>query len=494
MTEVLVVGAGPAGVAAATRAAELGAKTVLATSGEFGGMAANDGPVPVRTLAHAARLMREARQLADYGIAVGAPRLDYDRLLRRVGEVMDAVRARSALRPQAEAAGATIRERLGKLRFADGHTLVSVAGERFAADRIVLCVGGVVRKLAVPGAELVASHSDAWSLTEVPPSMVVIGAGATGLQVASVFAAFGTKVQLFQAGPRILPTEDVDVSTAMADGLRQRGVAVHEAFGAIERFQATSEGVRMIYVRDGEEKAAEAALAVGAIGWTADTAPLDLARAGVETDARGFIRTDAAQRTTAPHVWAAGDVTGGLMLAPQAIQAGFAAATNAVTDAGVTAERTVNPVGSFTDPEYAQVGLSEAAARAGHQVEVATVRFADVTRGIVDGRTEGFCKLVVDATDHRILGCHLVGDRAVDVAQIAAVAMAGGLTVDALARLPLSFPTYAGILARAAATAAYRLNAEPGRILQPAVALDAPGGEARRPRASGRREPDGRRG
>lgn len=467
MTEVLVVGAGPAGVAAATRAAELGARTVLATSGDFGGMAANDGPVPVRALAHAARLMREARQLDAYGIAVGEPRLDYGRLLKRVDEVVETVRARSALRPQVEAAGAAIREQLGKLRFVDAHTLIAETGERFAADQVILCVGGVVRRLAVPGAEMVASHSDAWSLTAVPPSMLVIGAGATGLQVASVFAAFGTEVQVFQAGERIAPTEDADVSAAVAAGFRARGIAVHEGFGTIERFEATGGGVRMVYAKDRERRAAEAALAVGAIGWSADTGPLDLAAAGVETDARGFVRADDRQRTSAAHVWAAGDVTGGLMLAPQAIQEGFAAATNAVTGADVTAERRVNPIGSFTDPEYAQVGLSEAAARKSHDVEVAVARFEDVTRGIVDGRTEGFCKLVVDRADHRVLGCHLVGDRAVDVAQVAAIAMAGDLTVDVLARLPLSFPTYAGILARAAAAAAYRLNAAPGRAPQP---------------------------
>jgi pyruvate/2-oxoglutarate dehydrogenase complex dihydrolipoamide dehydrogenase (E3) component len=167
---------------------------------------------------------------------------------------------------------------------------------------------------------------------------------------------------------------------------------------------------------------------------------------------------DARQRTSAAHVFAAGDITGRRMLAPQALQAGFVAATNAVTGGDETAERAVNPVGSFTDPEYAQVGLGEAAARRDHDVEVVSVGFDEMTRAIVDGRTIGFCKLVVDRASHRILGCHLVGDRAVDVAQVAAVAMAGEMTVDELARVPLSFPIYAGILGRAAAMAARRLN------------------------------------
>ena len=282
-----------------------------------------------------------------------------------------------------------------------------------------------------------------------------------------MFNAFGTKVRLFQSGPRIIPTEDDDVSAAVAEGMRRAGVEVHEGFGAIERFEKTPTGIRMIYAKDGETQSAEADLAVAAIGWTAETAALNIAAAGVRTDARGFIAVDEFQRTEATHVWAAGDVTGGLMLVPQAMREGFAAGANAVTGEGVTAHGEINPIGSFTDPEYAQVGLSEVAARAGGDVETAIAGFDSVTRGIVDGRTVGFCKLIVGRADHRILGCHVVGDRAVDTAQIAAVAIAGGVTVDALARLPLSFPTYAGVLARAAATAAYRLNKGEGQAAIP---------------------------
>lgn len=456
--DVLVVGAGPAGVMAALRAADLGARTRLVTSGAFGGMAANDGPAPVRTLAHAARLMREARQLGRYGVAVGEPQLDYRRLLERVGEVVCEVRAASALRSQIDAAGVEVHEDLGPIGFVDPQTMAAASGEQFAAGRIILCTGGVSRRLPIPGFELTATHSDAWTLTAVPPSLLVIGAGATGAQVASIFNAFGAKVQLFQAGPRILPTEEPEVSTAVADGFRASGIEVHERFGEIEAFEPTPGGVRMVYVKDGVRRSAEAAVIVSAVGWSADTEALHLAAAGVQTDARGFVQVDAHQRTSAPHVFAAGDVTGALMLAPQALQAGFAAATNAVTGEGVSAAADVNPIGSFTDPEYAQVGLGEAEARATHDVEVVRIDFGHVTRAIVDGRTFGFCKLIVDKGSHRILGCHLVGDRAVDVAQVAAVAMAGGLKVEDLARLPLSFPIYAGVLGRAAATAAHRLN------------------------------------
>src|SRR5438874_6563850 len=138
MIDVLVIGAGPAGVLAALRAADLGARTVLVTRTEFGGMAANDGPVPVRTLAHAARLIREARQLSEYGICVSEPVLDYPRLLARVREVVNHVRAHSSLRPQIDSLGVAVHERAGIARFADEHTIETKSELRLRAEKIVM--------------------------------------------------------------------------------------------------------------------------------------------------------------------------------------------------------------------------------------------------------------------------------------------------------------------------------------------------------------------
>jgi pyruvate/2-oxoglutarate dehydrogenase complex dihydrolipoamide dehydrogenase (E3) component len=469
MPDVLVIGGGPAGVAAALRAADLGARTTLITRDEFGGMAANDGPIPVRTLAHAARLLREARQLERYGIAASALALDYSTLLGRVREVVVEARGHAAFREQVEAAGAVVHERTGAARFVDPHTVETASGLRLRADRIVICTGGKSRKLAVPGAELTATHSGAWSLGSVPASMLVIGAGATGAQVASIFGGFGTQVQLFQSGARILPTEDEDVSAAVAAAFRDAGIVVRESFGEIESFETAHGGVRMRFVKDGRRESAEAELVVVAVGWTADTAELILGAAGVETNASGFVGVDAHLRTSAAHVFAAGDVTGRLMLVPQALQGGFIAATNAVLGPKLTVDEPPSPIGSFTDPEYAQVGLTEAKARADHDIAVAVARFDAAVRTIIDGRTTGFCKLIVDKRSRQILGCHVVGERAVDIAQLAAIAMSGHMSVDALARVPLSFPTHAGILGHAAARAARELTSSSAVRPQPEI-------------------------
>jgi pyruvate/2-oxoglutarate dehydrogenase complex dihydrolipoamide dehydrogenase (E3) component len=458
--DVVVIGAGPAGLVATMRAAELGARTVLVTRGEFGGMAANDGPIPVRVFAQAARLLREGRQLNHFGISVSEPILDYPRLLARMREVVHDVCEHTTRREQLEAAGVVIHERAGTARFVDAHTIETESGLRLQADKIILCAGGTSRRLPIPGFEWTATHSDAWSLTAVPPSMIVIGGGATGVQVASIFQAFGTKVQLFQAGPRILHTEDEDVSAVVATAFREAGMVVRENFGNIESFAKTPSGVRMEFSKDGKRDSVEAALVVVAIGWVADTAGLNLPAAGVETNPRGYVQVDPYLQTSAPNIFAAGDITGRLMLVPQAVHDGFVSATNAVRGPSMTLGDQVSPIGSFTEPEYAQVGLTEAKARATHDVVVAMVRFNETARTIIDDRTIGFCKLITDRATGKILGCHVVGERAVEIAQVVAIAIAAGMGVDALAHVPLSFPTYAGIVARAAYRAAQQIYPE----------------------------------
>jgi pyruvate/2-oxoglutarate dehydrogenase complex dihydrolipoamide dehydrogenase (E3) component len=288
--------------------------------------------------------------------------------------------------------------------------------------------------------------------------MLVIGAGATGVQVASIFNAFGSRVHLVEVGPRILMSEDRDVSEAVAAALAASGVQIVQDAGTIDRFERCTAGVRMLHSSAGGQQSIEAALAVVAAGWVADTAGLALDRAGVQTSRRGYVEVDAQLRTTAPHVFAAGDITGRAMVVHEATRQALVAATNAVLGANTVLPAQVSPIGSFTDPEYASVGLTEAAAQQTHKTAVATVRFGSLPRPIIDDRRTGFCKLVIDREHHAILGCHVVGERAVELAQLAATAMAAQMPVEQLALVPFSFPTYANALGRAAILAAIDLD------------------------------------
>jgi pyruvate/2-oxoglutarate dehydrogenase complex dihydrolipoamide dehydrogenase (E3) component len=236
---------------------------------------------------------------------------------------------------------------------------------------------------------------------------------------------------------------------------------VHEGFGTIESFEKTPAGVKMNYIKDGTRARAEAELVVIAVGWVADTDGLNLVAAGVELTPRGFLKVDEYMRTSASHIFAAGDITGQLMLVPQALQGGFVAA-NAVLGPKMPIGNQMGPTGSFTEPEYAQVGLTEFKARESHDIVTVIVNFDSTTRAVIDGHTFGFCKLIADRKTAAVLGCHVIGERAVDIVEVAAIAIAAGMRVGELAQIPLAYPTYAGILMRAAASAAQQLGIEVG--------------------------------
>ena len=185
--EVVVIGGGPAGVTAALRARELGATVALVERGDMGGTCTNDGCVPTRVLARAARLVRDAEQFADYGLVGRPPRVDFARLLNRTRRVVREVHGKKQLEKQLEAAGASVLERADDARFVDGHTLGD--GSRLSGERFVVCAGGHARRIEFPGAEHAITHSDVWTMEGLPSSIAIVGAAATGCQLASVFAA-----------------------------------------------------------------------------------------------------------------------------------------------------------------------------------------------------------------------------------------------------------------------------------------------------------------
>jgi pyruvate/2-oxoglutarate dehydrogenase complex dihydrolipoamide dehydrogenase (E3) component len=460
--DLVVIGGGPAGVSAALRARELGATSTLLERGNLGGSCTNDGCVPTRVLAKTARLLRDAGHAAEFGLVGQPPTVDLEAVLRRVRATVDRVHASKGLERHLAHSGVTVRAGAGPARFLDPHTLVLPDGERVEGRQFVLCAGGHARRLGVPGAELARTSSEVWSLPRLPSALVVVGGAATGCQLASVFAAFGSRVTVLEVAPTLLGGEDPDVAEAIGRALAERGVEVVTGIERVRRIDRAEGRLRLAYVLEGTEHAVDADEVLLAVGWPGSTDGLGLEAAGVEVEG-GYVVVDDTLRTSAPHVWAAGDVAGRMMLVQSATAEGRVAAENALLGSGRPHVDAVVPHGGFTDPEYGGVGLTEAAARArpGEPVAVATVAYQDLDRSLLDGRTEGFCKLIAEYGSHRVVGAHVVGEQAVEVVQVAATAMAAGMRVENLAEVDLAYPTFTAVVGLAARRLARELGAVP---------------------------------
>ena len=454
------MGGGPAGVTAALRARQLGSSVALVERGNLGGTCTNDGCVPTRVLAHTARLARDAEQFADYGLIGEAPRVDFARVLNRTQRIVYEVQEKKQLKARLETSGVRVFERVGDAWFKAPHTLAMDGGQELWGEKFVLCAGGHARRMGFPGGEHALTHSDVWTMKGLPPSVVVVGAAATGCQLASVFAAFGSRVRLLDAAPRILGGEDEAVSRGVAEAFGRRGIEVLTGIGRIERIEKTGGRLRLSYHHGDEVRELDTHAVVLAVGWPGNVGALNLDAAGVRTE-RGYVPVDDALRTSAPHVFAAGDITGRMMLVQSATYEGALAAENAALGADRGYRHAIVPHGGFTDPEYAGVGLTESQAHkevGEADCAAAVVPYADLDRGVIDGHPEGSCKLVVSRSTRRVLGAHIVGEQAVEVVQLAAAAMRGGMPVEQLADLEFAYPTFTAIVGLAARRIARELD------------------------------------
>jgi len=447
MFDLVVIGGGPAGATAALRGRELGAQVALVERGRFGGTCTNDGCVPTRVLAKAARLVRDAEQFADYALTGTPPEVDFPGLLQRTQAIVDKVHAKKQLREHLDRAGITVVE--GEARFVDEHTVAVSDGAELQSAKFVICAGGHARRLPFPGGDLALTHSDVWSMRSLPRSVAIVGAAATGCQLASIFAAFGTQVTLLEMLPRVLPAEDELVSDVVGEALRGSGIEITLGIQGVDRIERADGRLRLHYKQQEEPRNVEAEAVIVAVGWPGNVDALNLAAANVRAE-RSYIVVDDFLRTSVPHIFAAGDITGRMMLVQSASHEARVAAENALGQTPSAFTHTIVPHGGFTDPEYGSVGLPEAAARKTHDCAVAVVPYADLDRAVVDGRDVGFCKLVVDRTGGEILGAHVVGEQAVEVVQLVAAAMVAGSRVEQLAQLELAYPTFTAIVGLAA--------------------------------------------
>lgn len=453
MFDVIVIGGGPAGVTAALRARELGATVAVVERERMGGTCTNDGCVPTRVLAKTARLIREAEHFGTYGLKGEKPTLDFPQLLEYTRRVIETMHGKKQLTEHLNTAGASVYAGVGSARFIDGHTLELGNGSRLEGEKIIICAGGHARRISFPGSDTpgVLTHHDVWTLKKLPQSVAVVGAAATGCQLASVLAAFGTNATLLEVAPRILAVEDPAVSQAMEEAFRKSGIGIVTGIGGVERIEPQGEGMlRLRYTSQGESRSLTAEAVVLAVGWVGNVEDLNLSAAGVKTE-RGYIVVNDQLQTSAPHIFAAGDVIGRVMLVQTANDDGRHAAENVVLGKGHYAAHAIIPYGSFTDPEYGGVGLTEDQARAAESdCAVATVPYRDLDRAVIDGHIEGFCKLIVSRNSRLVLGAHVVGEQAVEVVQLAAAAMAADMRLEQLAELELAYPTYTSIVSQAA--------------------------------------------
>lgn len=449
MVDVIVIGGGPAGVTAALRARELGASVALVERERLGGTCTIDGCVPTRIFARAARLMRVAEQFEAYGLVGQQPSLDLSALLLRTGETVERVQDKKGLLDHIRKTGIELWDRTGEARFVDPHTITLGDGHHLTAEKFVICAGGHARCLTFPGVEHVLTNKDIWSLSELPRSMAIIGGSATGCQFASIFAAFGTRVTVLETSAAILIREDELISQALTSSFHRRGIEIIDSINSVNSIEKRNGSLKLSYQREEAIDSIQVEAVILAAGWLGNVDNLNLEAVGVATD-RSYIVVDDYLQSSVPHIFAAGDITGRMMLVQSASHEARVAAENAVLGPLRLIQHHIVPHGGFTDPQYGSVGLTEAQARATHNYAATIVPYSDMDRAVIDNKQDGACKLIVSRDSHTILGAHVVGEQALEAVHVAATGIAANMTVTELADLELAYPTFGAIIGLAA--------------------------------------------
>jgi mercuric reductase len=456
--DLVILGSGSTAFAAALRAAELGKTAALTEARTLGGTCVNRGCLPSKNLIEAARIYWEAQHPRYPGLAPARLGLDFRELVRQKDEVVHAYRDQKYR---------AILAATDRIAYYEGHAAfigeraVAVAGRVLEGEQFLIATG--TRPSIPPIAGLAAvpyltsdllTADEAEELTDLPPSLVILGGGYIALELGQMFHRFGSAVTILQRSSRLLPTHEPEVSQAITAILREEGVTLVTGVQVQRVFQDGAEIV-VVGQQDSAERRYRAARLLVATGRTPNTDAIGLEKVGVARDAHGFIPVNAFLQTNVPYVWAAGDVidrhTGSQPATPVGAHDGGIAALNALAGARRRVDHAVVPRTIFTDPQVATVGLTEAEARArGYPCWCTTLPVALVPRAGAVRDPRGVVKMVADAATNRVLGVSLVMRDAGEVIHEAAMGLRLGATLDDFIDLLHVYPTMAEALKLAA--------------------------------------------
>jgi dihydrolipoamide dehydrogenase len=453
--DVLVVGAGPGGYVAAIRAAHHGLRVgIVEKDDRLGGTCLLRGCIPTKSLLHSADLLRDLRNAKEFGILAKEIGFDFSGVQRARGKAV----SKSAAGVDYLMRSNKVTVLRGTARFVDPHTLqIHGAGAPVTvkAHHIVLATGSVPRPLpTLPvQAPQVVTSDEILEFAQPPKSMAVLGAGAVGVEFASVFQTFGTDVTVIEMQDVLLPSEDTDVSAEFTKIYKKRGI---QCLTQTKLAGATLKngGVELTLESKGAESTLQVDTLLVAIGRAPVSAELNLAAAGVEVEAGGYIAIDTLMRTSCKHIFAIGDVVRTPWLAHVASAEGILASDVIANKDPQPLDYLQTPSCTYSNPEVGSVGLTERGAKArGYTVKTGKFPFSAVPKARLSGHTDGFVKIVSDAKYDEILGIHILGTHATDLIAEACVAKRLECTTEELARTIHAHPTLSeGVLEAAHAT------------------------------------------
>jgi dihydrolipoamide dehydrogenase len=443
--DCIVLGSGPGGYVAAIRAAQLKMKTAVAEKDRVGGRCLNYACIPAKAVLRVADVLSEVRDAEDFGIKLAEPKVDYDSVVARRNKVVSTLTG--GVSGLFKKNGIEVLQGEASLA-AKG--AVRIGGQTIDAKTIVLATGSV--KKPIPGTKFggrVIGTEEAWALDRLPKSMAVVGAGASGAEIASAYARLGVEVTLLEALDRVLPTEDADISRVAERGLKRQGMTIHTG-ALVENVEPDSDGVRFKY----GDQHSEVEWLVIAAGRGPDVERLGLDSAGVKLGGGGFVEVDGAQRTNVEGIYAIGDLVPGPALAHKASDEGVIAVEDAAGLQTHPIEYIDIPRATFCTPNVASFGLTEAQAKEqGYDVTVGKVQYGAVGAGTVYGDRTGMIKIVGEKRYGELLGGHIVGAKATELIQelVNARTLEGGY--PELARTIHGHPTLSEAIMEAARAA-----------------------------------------